>query len=63
MKSSMDNFFKYTVLLIIVSAGISFSQLNPNNITQFTEKDGIPGSQVSEILIDRFGYVWIGTIN
>ena len=63
MKSSMKNLFKYTVLLIIVSTSISFSQLNPNNITQFTEKDGIPGSQVSEILIDRFGYVWIGTIN
>lgn len=63
MKSSMDNYFKYTVLLIIVSTGISFSQLKPNNITQFTEKDGIPGSQVSEILIDKFGYVWIGTIN
>ena len=63
MNSFSNNFFNYTVLLIIVTTGISFSQLNPNNITQFTEKDGIPGSQVSEILIDKFGYVWIGTIN
>ena len=63
MKSSMNKYFKCTVLLIILSTSISFSQLNPNNITQFTEKDGIPGSQVGEILIDRFGYVWIGTIN
>ena len=59
----MKNLFKYTVLLIIVSTGISFSQLNPNNITKFTEKDGVPGSLVQEVLIDKFGYVWIGTIN
>jgi serine phosphatase RsbU (regulator of sigma subunit)/ligand-binding sensor domain-containing protein len=63
MKNSMNILFKYIVLLIIVSTGISFSQLNPNNITQYTEKDGVPGSQVSKVLIDKFGYVWIGTIN
>jgi serine phosphatase RsbU (regulator of sigma subunit)/ligand-binding sensor domain-containing protein len=59
----MSKFYKYTVLIILIASGISFSQLNPNNITQFTEKDGVPGSQVSNVLIDKFGYVWIGTIN
>ncbi|MBS4034232.1 MAG: SpoIIE family protein phosphatase, partial [Ignavibacterium sp.] len=59
----MNKLFKYAFFIIVFSTSSSFSQLNPNNITQFTEKDGIPGSQVSEILIDKFGYVWIGTIN
>ena len=59
----MRKLFKYAVLIIVFSTGISFSQLNPNNITQFTEKDGVPGSQVGDVLIDKFGYVWLGTIN
>ena len=59
----MNKLIKYAFFIIVFSTSSSFSQLNPNNITQFTEKDGIPGSQVSEILIDKFGYVWIGTIN
>jgi serine phosphatase RsbU (regulator of sigma subunit)/ligand-binding sensor domain-containing protein len=63
MNNSLNNFLKCTILLLIVSTRISFSQLNPNNITQFTEKDGVPGSQVGNVLIDKFGYVWIGTIN
>lgn len=63
MKNSLNEFLRYTILLFIVSTGISFSQLNPNNFIQFTEKDGVPGSQVGEVLIDKFGYVWIGTIN
>ena len=59
----MDNLFKNIVLLIIVSTSVSFSQLNPNNIVQFTEKEGVPGSQVGNVLVDKLGYVWLGTIN
>jgi ligand-binding sensor domain-containing protein len=33
------------------------------NLTQYTEKDGLPGVQVSSLLVDRFGYIWAGTIN
>lgn len=42
---------------------IAFSQLEPENFTHFTEKDGVPGSQVSRVLVDKFGYIWLGTIN
>ena len=47
-----------------------FSQLvfhfhNSIQITllNLTEKDGVPGSQVGDVLIDKFGYIWLGTIN
>ncbi|MFZ1292111.1 MAG: two-component regulator propeller domain-containing protein [Melioribacteraceae bacterium] len=53
----------FLVLYCIVLASPVLAQLNPSNIIQFTEKDGVPGSQVSKVLIDKFGYVWIGTIN
>ena len=39
------------------------AQLNPANLTQYTELDGVPGAQVSKVIADKFGYVWIGTIN
>ena len=41
----------------------SFAQLNPANLTQFTEQDGVPGSQVNHVLQDKFGYIWVSTIN
>jgi signal transduction histidine kinase/ligand-binding sensor domain-containing protein len=39
------------------------AQLNSKYLTQYTEQDGVPGSQVNAILPDRLGYIWIGTIN
>jgi serine phosphatase RsbU (regulator of sigma subunit)/ligand-binding sensor domain-containing protein len=63
MNNNLNYVFKYAILLIVILTSTSFAQLNPNNIVQFTEKDGVPGSQVSKVLIDKFGYVWIGTIN
>src|ERR1043165_4277219 len=48
--------------LLVVSLS-SQEQLNSGNLTQYTEKDGLPGAQVNSILIDKHGYVWIGTIN
>jgi signal transduction histidine kinase/ligand-binding sensor domain-containing protein len=53
-------------LLIFLFAFISltsYSQLNSGNLTQFTENDGLPGAQVNKLLVDRFGYIWTGTIN
>ena len=41
----------------------SYAQLNSGNLTQYTEKDGLPGAQVNHVLIDRLGYLWTGTIN
>src|ERR1051326_2304200 len=41
----------------------SHEQLNSGNLTQYNEKDGLPGVQVNSILVDKHGYLWIGTIN
>jgi len=41
----------------------SSAQLNPRNLTQYTELDGVPASEVSSILSDRQGYIWVGTLN
>jgi signal transduction histidine kinase/ligand-binding sensor domain-containing protein len=49
-------------LLLVVSRS-SHEQLNSGNLTQYTEKDGLPGVQVNSILVDRHSYVWVGTIN
>jgi len=52
----------FLYLLLVVSLS-SHEQLNSGNLTQYTEKDGLPGVQVNSILADRHGYLWIGTIN
>ena len=41
----------------------SYAQLNSANLIQYSEKDGLPGSQVYNVLTDRLGYLWTGTIN
>ena len=41
----------------------AYPQLNSGNLTQFTENDGLPGSQVNKLLVDKFGFIWVGTIN
>jgi ligand-binding sensor domain-containing protein len=51
------------VLITTLICNSSYAQLSSNNLTWFTEKDGLPGTQVNKILVDRFGYIWIGTIN
>ena len=57
---------KSSSLLIFLSIIISLSahaQLNSGNLTQYTENDGLPGAQVNTLLVDKFGYIWTGTIN
>ena len=41
----------------------SLAQLKPGSLSQFTEQDGLPGIQVNSLLQDKFGYMWLGTIN
>ena len=52
--------FFYLLLAISIH---SHAQLNSGNLTQFTEKDGLPGAEVHDILIDKLGYLWTGTVN
>ncbi len=41
----------------------SYAQLEFGNFRNFTEKDGLPGVEVNQVLTDRQGYIWTGTVN
>jgi signal transduction histidine kinase/ligand-binding sensor domain-containing protein len=68
-KASKLTAFRTNVFNLVLLFGIllfaypSFGQLNSNNLTLYTEKDGLPGTQINKILVDQFGYIWVGTIN
>jgi len=51
------------IFLVIFISLSAYPQLNSGNLTQFTENDGLPGAQVNKLLVDKFGYIWVGTIN
>ncbi|TAL41144.1 MAG: hypothetical protein EPN92_13430, partial [Chitinophagaceae bacterium] len=59
----ISNKSKLFLIILLLSSAHSFSQLNSGNFTQFSEKDGLPGVQVNDVLVDRLGYVWTGTVN
>ena len=50
-------------IVILFTFTPGYAQLKPGNLTQFTEKDGVPGPRVNSVLVDKFGYIWLGTIN
>ncbi len=56
------NLFLIAAFVVIPFVPVS-AQLNPANLTQYTEKDGVPGATVNSLLVDNFGYIWLGTIN
>jgi ligand-binding sensor domain-containing protein len=51
------------ISVLILSATPSPAQLNPGNVAAYTEKNGLPGTEVFKIIVDQFGYIWVGTIN
>jgi len=52
----------FLCLLLVISLS-SYQQLNSGNLTQYTEKDGLQGAEVHDVLTDKLGYLWIGTVN
>src|SRR5664279_460918 len=62
-RSIIKSSAKILIAVIFFTNSRVFAQLNLDNLIQYTEVDGLPGSQTSCVLTDRFGYVWIGTIN
>ena len=54
--------FGITALIIFIIGQVTFAQLNPNNLVQFNEKDGLPGEEIGEVLQDHLGYIWIPTL-
>ncbi|TDQ17034.1 two component regulator with propeller domain [Algoriphagus boseongensis] len=67
MRSTLDDFSHKISLALFMLAFMctqtAYSQLSVNNLNWYTEKDGLPGTQVNKVIVDQFGYVWIGTIN
>jgi ligand-binding sensor domain-containing protein len=55
---------KYFFILILL---ISFQQFTAqtlqSNFTHITQGDGLPSNEVSSLLQDQLGYIWIGTNN
>lgn len=51
------------LLAMIHLARPSFGQLSTDNLTHYTELDGLPGREVIDVIADRFGYIWVGTVN
>jgi signal transduction histidine kinase/ligand-binding sensor domain-containing protein len=39
------------------------AQVRSTNFTQYTEKDGVPAVEIHDIVVDRLGYIWTGTLN
>ena len=51
------------ILTLVCAAPNTHAQLNPDNLSYFTQKEGLPGTQVNAIAADQFGYIWVGTNN
>ncbi|MFD1314643.1 sensor histidine kinase [Namhaeicola litoreus] len=41
----------------------TWAQLNLDNLQQFSEKNGLSSETVNRVLVDKKGYIWIGTPN
>jgi signal transduction histidine kinase/ligand-binding sensor domain-containing protein len=50
-------------LTLVLASSDAHAQLNPDNLSYYTQKEGLPGTQVNAIATDEFGYVWVGTNN
>ncbi|HEX6169759.1 MAG TPA: two-component regulator propeller domain-containing protein, partial [Chitinophagaceae bacterium] len=51
------------IILCLLLSVYSDAQYTPGNFTQYTEKDGLPGVEVTDLLVDKQGYIWLGTVN
>ena len=63
VRRTFKHFNAVLIIITALTATPSFAQIKPDNLTQFTEQDGLPGNQVNDLLQDKFGYIWVGTIN
>ncbi len=50
------------IFLILISEAIN-AQSNSGKLTAITEKDGLSSNNVSSVLVDNQGYVWLSTYN
>lgn len=57
----MKSEHKLLVLLLFFCIAPSFLNGQDRNFTHFTLRSGIPSGYVSQMIEDRYGYIWIGT--
>ena len=55
-------FIKYIVIVTLTLSPL-YSQQIKNKFTHFTEKDGLPSNNITCIMQDHLGYIWIGSAN
>ncbi|KAA3614838.1 MAG: hypothetical protein D8M58_10310 [Calditrichaeota bacterium] len=58
----MAKFLKIIVSLFLLLMPL-FAQAPKNNFVHLSIEDGLPSNNVFNIFQDRFGYIWIGTLN
>jgi ligand-binding sensor domain-containing protein len=52
-----------TLFFLVCFPGMIHAQLNSDNLVLYTEKEGLPSSQVNNLEVDRHGFIWVGTHN
>ena len=62
-RTILKSFINLIIAIVLFANTQTFAQLNTNNLTQYTEADGLPSAGVRHIITDRLGYIWIGTSN
>lgn len=50
------------LLLVLLGWGATFAGAQPLAFRRFDDRDGLPQSQITAILEDREGFLWIGTV-
>ena len=59
----ISSVLKRFILLTLFFSSIAIAQLNNESLVQLSEKDGLSSGTVSALLVDKKGYLWIGTPN
>lgn len=59
MCTSISSYNKFIFLFIVMFNEISFERLNPNNLFQFNEKDGVPEIEIEKIMQNHLGNIRI----
>jgi signal transduction histidine kinase/ligand-binding sensor domain-containing protein len=59
----LKQFAGLIIAMLLLAKMQAFAQLNASNLTQYTEAEGLPSAEVHQIIADKLGYIWVGTIN
>jgi signal transduction histidine kinase/ligand-binding sensor domain-containing protein len=62
-RTILKSFAQFFIIILLFANITAFAQLNANDLTQYSAEDGLPATEVHHIITDKFGYMWIGTIN